>query len=70
MVLTYSVGHVIITSAVHMAIRPVEEVRLRNGRLSPVPQSIKLALGLAQEGVIEVGASLLWGQHFILYYNL
>lgn len=63
--LTYPIRHVVVAGSVHVAIGPVEEVRLGNGRLPPVSQRIELVLSLAKHGVIEVGASRLRGQHFI-----
>jgi len=50
---TYSIGHVIIRSSIHMPCGPLEEALFSNtGRLS-VLRIVELVLGFSQEGVIK-----------------
>ena len=50
-VLTYSVGHVVVGSPIHVIVRPVEELALRDGGGSSVLHGVKFALGRPHKGV-------------------
>jgi len=47
------VGHVIVTSPIHMARSPIEEIAFRNCCRSLVLRIVKLGIGLTAESVIE-----------------